>query len=467
MMRADLFYETKTTGAIPLFLVSQSDWEKKSETLSAVEQNAFSLRTFKGKLGDYCFIHNPDGLIEAAYIGSGIGNQALALAHAAQLLPRGSYLLQEQLTQEAAVNWSLAQYRYLAYKKYDLQPRVLIVNNDELKDIVDLAQSIYLVRDLINTPASDLGPAELAQQLEQLAHTHQAQFTQWVGEELLKSNFPAIHAVGRAAVAAPRLLSLTWGDKKHPLITLVGKGVCFDSGGLDLKPSSAMRLMKKDMGGAAQVFGLAQWIMLRRLPVRLQVLIPAVENAIGPEAFRPGDVLTMRNGLTVEIDNTDAEGRLVLADALVKACEDTPELLIDFATLTGAARVAVGTEIAALFSNNDALAASLTLASKQAGDPVWPMPLFAAYEELLNSNIADLANASASPYAGAITAALFLQRFVNKSIPWVHLDVMAWNVANKPGKPEGGEAMGVRTLAEFLLQTYGDLSNTQRSFGCD
>ncbi len=454
-MQADLFYATRSDRAIPLFLISQTQWEEEVKTLSSAECNCFAVRQFKGKSGDYCLINNADGLVDKAYVGSGSGNQELALANAALLLPPGSYQLQDRLTQGGAVAWGLAQYRFVTYKKYDLQPRTLVVHEEELTEVIALTQSIYLVRDLINTPASDMGPEEMAEVVEQLAKTHKAQFRQWIGNELLSDNFPAIHAVGRASSSAPRLLSLTWGDERYPRITLVGKGVCFDSGGLDIKPSSGMRLMKKDMGGAAHVIGLAQWIMMRGLPIRLQVLIPAVENSIGPDAFRPGDVLKMRNGLTVEVDNTDAEGRLVLADALVKACEEHPELIIDFATLTGAARVAVGTEIAAMFSNNDKLAAELTDVSSKTADPIWRLPLFAAYEDLLNSNIADLANSSTSPYAGAITAGLFLQRFVTPSVSWVHFDVMAWNTSSKPGKPEGGEAMGLRTVTEYLLRVYG------------
>lgn len=455
MMHADLFYEKNNNKAIPLYLIPQYQWETKLQALTSVERNAFALRQFSGKTGDYCFIYNADGLIESAYFGSGSENQPLALAHAALQLPAGSYQLQEPIEQGAAIAWSLAQYRFTAYKKYDLHPRVLVLQEEVLDATLAITKSLFLVRDLVNTPPNDMGPKEMAAVVEQLAQTHQAEFKQWVGDELIDENFPAIHAVGRASSSAPRLLSLCWGNKTHPRITLVGKGVCFDSGGLDIKPASGMHLMKKDMGGAAHVIGLAQWIMMQRIPIRLQVLIPAIENSIGPDAFRPGDVITMRNGLTVEIDNTDAEGRLVLADALVKACEEQPDLIIDFATLTGAARVALGTDVAAMFSNNDELALLLTEASIKAADPVWRMPLVAGYEELLQSSIADMANASSSPYAGAITAGLFLQRFVGKTIPWVHFDVMAWNTSSKPGKPEGGEALGFRTVAEYLLSTYG------------
>lgn len=454
-MQAKLFYETQSNRAIPLYLISQSQREEGLNMLTPAEQNCLALHQFKGKIGDCCFIQNADGLIDKAYAGTGEGNQVQALANAALLLPPNIYQVQGSCTQEAAMGWALAQYRFEIYKKQNLQPRLLMVHPDDLNPLLALTQAHFLVRDLINKPTSDLGPKELAEAVEQLAKAHKAQFKQWVGDELLKDNFPAIHAVGRAAKSAPRLLSLTWGDEKNPHITLVGKGVCFDTGGLDIKSASGMRLMKKDMGGAAHVIGLAQWIMTRNLPVRLQMLIPAVENAIGPDAFRPGDVLTMRNGLTVEVHNTDAEGRLVLADALVKACEEQPELLIDFATLTGAARVSVGTEIAALFTNNDQLAAEVMAISHKAADPVWRLPLFSAYEELLRSSVADLTNSSDHPYAGAIVAGLFLQRFVTKSIPWMHFDIMAWNLSSRPGKPEGGEAMGLRTVAEYLLKVYG------------
>ncbi|WP_131795149.1 leucyl aminopeptidase family protein [Fluoribacter gormanii] len=454
-MQAKLFYETQGERAIPLYLISQGQWEEELSMLTPAVQNCLALHQFKGKIGDACFIQNADGLIDKAYIGTGDGNQVQALANAALILPPNIYQVQGICSQEGAISWALAQYRFEAYKKQEVQPRLLVVHPDNLNSILALTQAHFLVRDLINKPTSDLGPKELAEVVEQLAETHKAQFRQWVGDELLKDNFPAIHAVGRASKSAPRLLSLTWGDEKNPHITLVGKGVCFDSGGLDIKSASGMRLMKKDMGGAAHVIGLAQWIMTRNLPVRLNMLVPAVENSIGPDAFRPGDVLTMRNGLTVEVHNTDAEGRLVLADALVKACEEQPELLIDFATLTGAARVSVGTEIAALFTNNDHLAAEVTAVSHKVVDPIWRLPLFPAYEDLLRSNVADLANSSDHPYAGAIVAGLFLQRFVAKSIPWMHFDIMAWNLGNRPGKPEGGEAMGLHTVAEYLLEVYG------------
>lgn len=454
-MIADLFYVTSDAEAVPLYLISQAQWDERASDYSSVERNCLISREFKGKVGDSCIIYDAHGLVSKVFVGSGQGNQEQALAAAVQMLPASSYQVQESLSYHAAVTWSLAQYQFDFYKKTSVKPRYLVVKQDDLNDILALAQAIFLVRDLINKPTNDMGPEEMAWVMGDLAKAHGAQLKQWVGNELLEDNFPAIHAVGRASKSDPRLLSLTWGDENHPRVTLVGKGVCFDTGGLDIKPSSAMRFMKKDMGGAAHVIGLAQWVMAKRLPIRLHVLVPAVENSIGPDAFRPGDVLTMRNKLTVEIDNTDAEGRLVLADALVKACEGHPDLIIDFATLTGAARVAVGTDIAAMFTNNERVATDMLSASLKAADPVWRLPLFAPYEDLFRSNCADLANSSASPYAGAITAALFLQYFVNKSIPWVHFDVMAWNVSSKPGKPEGGEALGLKAVTEYLLGAYG------------
>lgn len=455
-MKVDLFYQTNADNALPLFFLTKTDClEGAVGKLTAFEQNFLMSRQFKGVIGDVVVINNNDGLPCSVYIGSGEGQEALALATAVTRIPAGNYLAPHGLIKTALLAWSLAQYSFDNYKPNLASPRVLVVDESVLSSILIASKAIFLVRDLVNMPANDLGPKEMADILDVLANDHGAEFKQWVGDELVRDNFPAIHAVGRAAAAAPRLLSLTWGDDAHPRVTLVGKGVCFDSGGLDIKPSSGMRLMKKDMGGAAQVIGLAQLLMTHRLPIRLQVLIPAVENAIGSQAYRPGDVLTMRNGLTVEIDNTDAEGRLVLADALVKACEDKPELLIDFATLTGAARVAVGTEISAMFTNDDQLAQALTDMGAKVCDPIWRMPLFAGYACMMESTIADMTNSTGSAYAGAITAALFLQRFVTEPVSWAHFDVMAWNVCNKPGRPEGGEAMGMLAVGEYLLKRYG------------
>ncbi|KTD32816.1 leucine aminopeptidase [Legionella nautarum] len=453
-MPADMFYEIQSEKAIPLFLVTETHWEQRLEALTPAERNCLLSREFTGKLGDFCLIHTAEGHLSKAYIGAANGDQMLALANAATQLPAGCYVAQEVLSHSAKVNWSLAQYRFSEYKKQECSARTLLVNKEELPGVLAEAEAIFLVRDLINRPTNSLGPQELSMEVSRISVKYKAHFKRWLGEQLVNSNLNAIYTVGKAAATPPRLSTLSWGNENHPKVTLIGKGVCFDSGGLDLKPSAAMRLMKKDMGGAAHAIGLAQWIMEQQLPIYLRLFIPAVENSVGPNSFRPGDIIKMHNGLTVEIDNTDAEGRLVLADAISKACEDLPDLLIDFATLTGAARVAVGTDIAAMFSNDDQLAQAISESALAVNDPVWRLPLFSGYEELLNSTVADLVNSSPSPYAGAITAALFLQRFIPKSLSWVHFDLMAWNLASKPGKPEGGEAMTLRALMHYLKKRY-------------
>ncbi|WP_133130017.1 leucyl aminopeptidase family protein [Legionella yabuuchiae] len=455
-MQAESFYQTTKEQAVPLSLMTKAQFKERISDVPEPIKNAMDTQQFKGNLGNVAVIFDAKGKIEKVFIGSGNGDAIQAVAQSVNRLPQGTYYFEDTLPEQAMMMWALSQYRFDRYKNNSETPtRVLALDELTLNEVIREAEAVFYVRDLINTPANDLGPVELAKAVSNLASRYNAEFEQWVGDELLSHNFPAIHAVGRAAKEAPRLLSLTWGDPKHPLVALIGKGVCFDSGGLDVKPSTAMRLMKKDMGGAAQAMGLAQWIMSKSLPIRLLVLIPAVENAISGDSFRPGDVLTMRNGLTVEVDNTDAEGRLVLADAMVKACEQKPELLIDFATLTGAARVAVGTDISAMFTEDDELAANITQASMRANDPVWRLPMFSGYKSLLDSSVADLANASASPYAGAITAALFLNEFVPEELSWVHFDIMAWNVSSKPGKPEGGEAMAMKAMAYYLAERYG------------
>jgi leucyl aminopeptidase len=321
---------------------------------------------------------------------------------------------------------------------------------------VQLAQAVALVRDLVNTPAADMGPPDLEAAVEKVGAAFGASVTAIRGDAL-EQGFPMIHAVGKAADKsfAPRLIELQWGDAAHPRIAIIGKGICFDSGGLDIKPSSGMRIMKKDMGGAAHALALAKLIMGARLPVRLHLLIPAAENAIAGNAFRPGDILRTRKGLSVEIGNTDAEGRLVLGDALTRAGEDKPELMIDFATLTGAARVAVGPDLPALFANDDALAADIAAAGAQVDDPTWRLPLWDGYADMLKSDVADINNAGEGGFAGAITAALFLKRFVPEDTPWLHLDTFAWRPASKPGRPKGGEALGLRAVFRLLQQRYG------------
>ena len=311
-----------------------------------------------------------------------------------------------------------------------------------------------LARDLINTPAGDMTPEQLADETRQVADTHAAECRIVAAEDLLREGFGAIHAVGRAAADAPRLVDVRWGEPGRPLVAVVGKGVCFDSGGLDIKTAAGMRTMKKDMGGAAVALGLAQLIMSENLPVRLRLLIPAVENAIAGNAYRPGDILNTYAGITVEVDNTDAEGRLILCDALALAVEDRPELMVDFATLTGAARVAVGTEVSAMFCNDEAVAAGIAKAAGAVDDPVWPMPLHDGYDHLLDSRVADTLNSANTPYAGAITAALFLRKFVG-TVPWAHFDIMAYNLRKRPGRPEGGEAMAMRAVFKYLEERFG------------
>ena len=454
-MQADDFYQINSDEAIPLILLTPSAFVKVQKELTPFERISLIAQQFEGALGDVGILSNHEGKPSRIFIGTSDNDRdALALASVVNALAKGCYVVEQTLSQNARLAWSLAQYQFDKYKVAPIASRRLVLEEDVLKETVAEASAIFLVRDLINTPTNDLNPEALSKTLAHVAEAHGAEFKEWVGDALLRDNFPAIHAVGRAAVSAPRLLSLVWGDEKHPKVTLIGKGVCFDSGGLDIKPSAGMRLMKKDMGGAAHVIGLAQWLMTHKVPIRLQVFIPAVENSVDALAYRPGDVLTMRNGLKVEIHNTDAEGRLVLADALVKACEDSPELIIDFATLTGAGRVALGTDIAAMFTNDDALAMALSESAKKTNDPLWRMPLFDDYVDLYRSTIADCSNASESPYGGAITAALFLQSFITPNLPWVHFDIMAWNLSTKPGKPEGGEAMAMRAVGDYLRTRY-------------
>ena len=349
----------------------------------------------------------------------------------------------------------LGSYQFTRYRAAPRQPaRFHLPAGADEAEAVRITAGATVCRDLINTPAGDMLPSHLEDAARAIAKPFGAKVTSIVGEDLLKQNYPMIHAVGRASTDAPRLIELVWGDPSHPRIALVGKGVCFDSGGLNIKGSSNMLLMKKDMGGAANVLGLATMIMDAALPVYLQVLIPAVENAISGNAFRPGDVLSSRKGLTVEIGNTDAEGRLVLADALARACEDKPDLVIDMATLTGAARIALGPELAPVYTDDDSLAAAITQAAVKVDDPVWRMPLWTGYDSQLDGEISDLSNTGSGPMAGSITAALFLRRFVDTTA-WMHLDIYGWNPKARPGRPLGGEMLAGRALYEVLKGRYG------------
>ena len=380
------------------------------------------------------------------------------LAKAAETLPEGTYRVAGRGPGPAVLDWLLGQYRFERYKKEPSTKGARVLLTDEparIDETVLQAEATFLVRDLVNIPAGDLGPAELELAVLALADETGAKVSV-TRDAALTEGCPMIAAVGRAAAPGrePRLIELEHGDQRHPRVAIVGKGVCFDSGGLDIKPSSGMRLMKKDMGGAAHALALARLIIKSRLPVRLHLLIPAVENAVSGAAFRPGDILNSRNGLTVEVGNTDAEGRLILADALTRALEETPELIVDFATLTGAARVALGPDLPALFVNDDALAEGLLAAGMQVSDPLWRMPLWQPYAEMLSSDVADLGNMADAPMAGAVTAALFLQKFVPAGTPWAHLDTFAWRSSARPGRPKGGDALGLRAAWELLRVRY-------------
>ena len=454
------------SDACPLTLVTQSDLDRWCEGQEGPAVAWIGHTGFNATAGEVCLIPGPESALSRVLVGLGDGTDLWACGRLAYTLPQGTYWLHqvvgidEDQEQNVAtwlvLAWSLGAYRFDRYKsKASESPAVLVWPDDVDRGYVEgSARAAILTRDLINTPAEDMGPDALAAVAEKIAAEHNATLNTIVGDDLLTNNLPAIHAVGRAATNAPRLIDIVWGNPDAPKVTLVGKGVCFDSGGLNIKPSSGMRNMKKDMGGSATVLGLADWIMRANLPVRLRVLVPAVENAISGNAFRPGDVVATRKGPTIEVGNTDAEGRVVLADALAVACEEKHDLLIDCATLTGAARVALGPELPALFSNDDALADDILEAGLSQNDPMWRLPLWAGYQRLIESKVADVTNSGESGFAGAITAALFLKTFVDEEIPWVHLDLFGWNPDDKPGRPVGGEAYAQRALYEVIRTRF-------------
>ncbi len=405
--------------------------------------------------GKVALLPDAAGLLSRVLIGVTPGEELWSLAALPDTLPLGAYRLDGEIAAPQAtrfaLGWALGCYAFTRYKPRERGWADLVwPEGADRPRIERLARGIALARDLINTPAEDMGPPELAAAAEDLARRNGARFRAIRGDQLLAENYPAIHAVGRAAAKPPLLIDIAWGDPAAPKVTLVGKGVCFDSGGLDLKTASGMRLMKKDMGGAATLLGLASAVMEAQLPVRLRVLVPAVENAVAGNAFRPLDIIKTRKGMTVEVGNTDAEGRLVLCDALYEACAEKPALVIDVATLTGAARTALGPDLPALFANDDALAADLLAAGDREGDPLWRLPLWRPYRQMIVSPIADLNNVSESPFAGAITAALYLDAFVPQATSWAHIDTYAWNQKSRPGRPEGGEALGLRALYALI-----------------
>ncbi len=448
-------------SASPLTAVRASDLAAWLATLAEPERAWVTAHRFKAQPGEV-LVYPGAGGAPAAVCGipEGAHLGVWDLASAAARLPSAAYRLSMWGAAaglgDSAIGWLLAHYEFTRYApSRGGEPRRLLVTDFAgVAPAIAQATAIALVRDLVTTPSADMGPAELARAAQTLAHQHNAEFLEIVGDDLLAQNFPAIHAVGRASPRAPRLIDLRWGNPEHPRISLVGKGVCFDTGGYNLKPGSGMALMKKDMGGAAHVLALAHLIMAAGLPVRLRVLVPAVDNMIAGNAFVPGDVIGSRAGVSIEVTNTDAEGRLVLADALTLACEEQPELLLDFATLTGAARVAMGWEIPPMFTPDDALAAAFEAASRTVADPLWRLPLWPGYADMLASPIADVQNSPDSGLGGAITAALFLQKFVSVA-HWAHFDVYAWMPTAKPGRPKGGEAMALRAAWHLIQQRFG------------
>ncbi|SFU02631.1 leucyl aminopeptidase family protein [Sedimentitalea nanhaiensis] len=450
-------FSDSDTDAIALHIIESTALEQWLQNQESTVATWVARNGFAANLGETLLIPADNGQVRMAVTGYGTAAKRarvhFPLAHGAVNLPAGTYRIASGLPADVAetecLGWLLSGYRFDRYKAQTGKDRQLVVPEGVDRARVEiLARAECLIRDLVNTPTSDMGPDNLADAAETLARAHGATIQTIVGDDLLAQNFPLIHTVGRASTTAPRLIDLHWGTS-GPKLTLVGKGVCFDTGGLNIKPGSSMGLMKKDMGGAATVLGLAQMIMELNLPLQLRVLVPAVENAIAGNAFRPGDVLTSRKGLTVENNNTDAEGRLVLADALALADEGTPDLIVSMATLTGAARVAVGPDLAPFYTDQDAAAAALSRAAGQVDDPVWRMPFHAAYEARIEPAIADLDNAPSGGFAGSITAALFLRRFVTDA-PYMHFDIYAWQPDNAPARPKGGIGMGARALLQAL-----------------
>lgn len=440
--------------SIPIVIVKQNDYNNWLESQTAFVKQWLSANKFHPEAVKFNIIPDPLGKINFVLLSVPENNNFWTAGLLPFSLPEGIYHF-EKPSFDLSIVWGLGAYQFIQYKKpLRLAAQLFLPKEIDAILVNNIVESIYWVRDLINIPTDDMGPTELSLAAENLAKNYQASFKQIIGDDLLKENYPLIHSVGRASDDAPRLIDLRWGDPKHPKVTLVGKGVCFDTGGLDIKPSSAMLLMKKDMAGAAHVLGLARMIMEAGLPICLRVLIPAVENAVSGNAYRPGDILKSRKGLTVEIGNTDAEGRLVLSDALCEAASDKPELLIDISTLTGAARVALGTDLAALFANQNPIANEVLQHAESVSDPMWRLPLFSSYRESLDTPFADINNCSIDSYGGAITAALFLKEFVPDTIPWIHFDLMAWNVRPRPGRPQGGEAMALRALFSYLLERF-------------
>ena len=456
-------FETRpATSAVPITFAAKATWEAIRSALSATERRFAEANGFAAKPGACLTLPSADGQIAQVLFGledeSSKSRDLFRPGALPGLLPPGVYRFANAPhdTRLATLAFALGAYRFGRYRQTD-SPDVRLVPSDgvDIAAIARMAEAVALARDLINTPSNDMGPEELEKAARTLATRFGANFCCIVGDDLTRQNFPLIHAVGMASPRAPRLIDFTWGDPSHPKVTLVGKGVCFDTGGLDLKPSSGMLIMKKDMGGAANVLALALMVMDAGLKVRLRVLIPAVENAVAGNAFRPLDIFRSRKGITVEIGNTDAEGRLILADALALADEEKPDLLVDLGTLTGAARVALGPDLPPFYTNDETLAQDVARCAKQENDPLWRLPLWPAYDTWLNSKVATINNAPSGGFAGSIICALFLQRFVEAAKSWLHVDIYGWTPQAKPARPEGGECQAARAIYALLSERYG------------
>ena len=448
--------------AVPITFVTKSTLGSVTEALGAPSRQFVEAAAFKAKPGQYLLLPGANGGLDGVLFGledaGASWRDPFRPGQLPGLLPAGVYRFANAPhdARLAALAFALGSYRFARYRKADAGDVKLLLSNElDGEDLSRMAEAASLARDLINIPANDMGPDELSIAARSLADRFGAKFSCVVGEELLAQNFPLIHAVGKASARAPRLIDFTWGDASHPKVTLVGKGVCFDTGGVDLKPSSGMLIMKKDMGGAANVLALAQMVMDAKLKVRLRVLIPAVENSVAGNAFRPLDIYPSRKGPTVEIGNTDAEGRLVLADALALADEEKPDLLIDLGTLTGAARVALGPELPPFYTRDEALAADVARHAEAERDPLWRLPLWPPYDSWLDSKVADINNAPSGGFAGSIICALFLGRFVEPATRWLHVDIYGWTPSAKPARPEGGECQAARAIYKLLAERYG------------
>lgn len=445
-------------NSIPIELISSSQFAAWLKKQPEPRQAWAKAQCFTGAPGSLCMLQDKNGLRVLCGVEESL--TPWSIAHLPAKLPEGEYHLEKRLSAheatQMALGWALACYRFDSYKRSERPTaRLVAPQSADLEFVESAAAAIGWARDLINRPANDLTPQHLADEAARFAQYHKGKYTILAGKKLVEEGYPAIYAVGKAAAAEPHFVDMVFARKGLPRITLVGKGVTFDSGGLDIKSSGNMRLMKKDMGGAAAALALAKMILDAKLPIQLRVLLPMVENAISGNAMRPGDIIATRKGLSVEVGNTDAEGRLILCDALTRADEEAPDLLVDFATLTGAARVALGTDIPAFFTNDEALASSLAKHSQREHDPLWRLPLWKPYRSMLDTPNADLSNDPESSYGGAITAALYLQEFVGKTPSWLHIDMMAWNLAARPGRPVGGEAMAVRALFALIKERYG------------